>query len=167
MAILLRETQETELLLIKRADREGDPWSGHMGFPGGRTDDTDESTLHTAIRETQEELGVDLASSATLIARLGDTPAFARGRPTDLVITPYLFHLRQAAEFQPNYEVAATVWAPLGPMYRDELRGTMPYNHDGKTLEMPCYQVDTNIVWGLTFHMLQELFATLREGETK
>ena len=61
VAMIFREVEdEPEILLIRRADREGDPWSGHIAFPGGRVDPTDISTQATAERETLEEIGLDL-----------------------------------------------------------------------------------------------------------
>ena len=46
VAIMVREGSDaTEMLMIRRATREGDPWSGHMGFPGGRRDPEDASNF--------------------------------------------------------------------------------------------------------------------------
>src|SRR5213596_3679172 len=61
--LLLRmgEHGDPELLMIKRADAEGDPWSGHIACPGGRMEPGDHDLEQTAIRETWEETGVDLA----------------------------------------------------------------------------------------------------------
>src|SRR5262245_51926666 len=56
-----------ETLFIRRAVRVGDPWSGQVGLPGGRRDPADVDLEHTAIRETREELAVDLG----LAERLG------------------------------------------------------------------------------------------------
>jgi hypothetical protein len=51
---------ELHILMIKRAEREGDPWSGHMAFPGGRMDKTDANGYAVAVRETSEEVGLAL-----------------------------------------------------------------------------------------------------------
>jgi len=51
---------DPEVLFIKRATREGDKWNGHVALPGGRRDPEDEDDLATAVRETIEEVGIDL-----------------------------------------------------------------------------------------------------------
>ena len=67
VAVVLRDAKGTpELLLIERARREGDPWSGHMAFPGGRLDPTDSDPRSAAERETLEEVGVRLARAESL-----------------------------------------------------------------------------------------------------
>ena len=71
VALMLREREGLEVFVIKRADRVGDPWSGHMALPGGRKEPTDEDAYDTARRETIEEVGVDL-SEGKLLGRLDD-----------------------------------------------------------------------------------------------
>lgn len=53
---------DPELLFIKRAARVGDRWTGHVALPGGKRDPEDEDDKATAIRESQEEVGLDLAT---------------------------------------------------------------------------------------------------------
>eukprot|EP01125_Pyxidicula_operculata_P005869 TRINITY_DN2051_c0_g1_i4.p2 TRINITY_DN2051_c0_g1~~TRINITY_DN2051_c0_g1_i4.p2 ORF type:complete len:133 (+),score=29.93 TRINITY_DN2051_c0_g1_i4:17-415(+) len=53
-----------EMLFIKRADRKGDIWSGHVAFPGGKREE-DETDIQCGIRETFEEIGVDLSDKST------------------------------------------------------------------------------------------------------
>ena len=59
-------TPQLDLLFMERAKVEGDPWSGHIAFPGGHEEDQDDSSLHTAMRETHEELGLDLSGAEVL-----------------------------------------------------------------------------------------------------
>jgi 8-oxo-dGTP pyrophosphatase MutT (NUDIX family) len=66
---------DAEILLMRRAERHGDPWSGHMAFPGGRREEGDATLLDTAIREAREEVGLDLRAHGTLLARLPDIQA--------------------------------------------------------------------------------------------
>jgi 8-oxo-dGTP pyrophosphatase MutT (NUDIX family) len=156
---------EAEVLLVRRSERAGDPWSGHMAFPGGRRDDTDPTLLATAVRETREEVGLDLDQHGTLLARLPDTPAVARGVRVGIIISPFVFALRAASERPPelrlNDEIAEAVWAPLGPLARGELATTHPYNHEGRRFDMPGFRVGERVVWGLTYHMLRALLEAL------
>jgi 8-oxo-dGTP pyrophosphatase MutT (NUDIX family) len=156
---------DAEILLVRRAERAGDPWSGHMAFPGGRREEGDASLLTTAIRETREEVGLDLEAHGALLARLPDTPAVARGLRVGMVIAPFVFALRSAPrhrhELRLNDEIAEAIWTPLGPLARGESACTHPYVHQGKHIDLPGLRVGERVVWGLTHHMLQALFAAL------
>src|ERR687892_1966490 len=72
VALLIRAREELELLLIKRAEQEADPWSGHVALPGGRRDDDDEDLQHTALREAAEEVGITIDRGAQLIGALDE-----------------------------------------------------------------------------------------------
>ncbi len=163
VAAVLRFHDEPEVMLIRRAERPSDHWSGHMAFPGGRHDPTDPSTLHTAIRETHEEVSVDLHAGGRLLGRLDDVQAISKGIPRDLLIVPYVFELTEPVTpvIDPA-EVAEVVWVGLEPMMRGELDCTRPYVHDGVPLELPGFRVGENIVWGLTYRMLELLFDVIR-----
>jgi len=153
--------EEAELLLIRRAERRGDPWSGHMALPGGRRDPEDENLLATAIRETREEVGIDLAAHGTLLTRLPDVPAVVRGRRIGMIIAPFVFALRATPELTLSDEVAEALWTPLGPLARGERSSTYRYTHEGNVLDLPCLLVNERIVWGLTYLMLEQLFKAL------
>ena len=79
-----------EMLFIERSSKKGDPWSGQMAFPGGRTAALDEHSLATAVRETKEELDLDLANLRPL-GRLSDLEGGPRGTRQRLRVTPHLF----------------------------------------------------------------------------
>ena len=163
VATILRSHDEPEVLLIRRADHPEDPWSGHMAFPGGRHDRDDRDLLHTALRETREEVGLDLEAQARLVGRLDDIPAIARGLRTGMAIAPFVFELEGGtAALSPNYEVQEIVWARLGPLLRGEADTTLPYARDGQTWDLPAFDVGGRIVWGLTYQMLQHLFSVVR-----
>ena len=92
VALLLREgASGPEVFFIRRAEHPRDPWSGHMAFPGGRQDAQDATLLHTAVRETQEEVGLDLSREAEHIGQLDDLQAIARGKPQETVIRPFVY----------------------------------------------------------------------------
>ena len=115
VAIILRESAGgTELLMIKRSEREGDPWSGHMAFPGGRMDRTDRHGFDVACRETEEEIGLKLTERDRCIGRLSEIMThFQLGRRA-MVVSPYVFRLDREVEFTLNHEVSEVIWVPLG-----------------------------------------------------
>ncbi|MCB9624365.1 MAG: CoA pyrophosphatase [Sandaracinus sp.] len=159
VAAVLREGPEgPEALFIRRGEREGDPWSGHMAFPGGRHEPHDPDLFATALRETREEVGLDLQNARSL-GRLDDVETHQRG----LVVRPYVFELVDVPPLAvPNAEVAEAMWAPLAPMFRGERDTTFAYEHEGRPYRFPGYDVDGKVVWGLTYRMLQMLFGRLR-----
>lgn len=162
VAAVLRDTVGgVEVLLIRRSEREGDPWSGHMALPGGRHEPSDTDLLHTALRETEEELGLSLEPDA-LLSTLDDLEAVARGRRTGLVIRPFVFRWPASApRLRPNEEVAEAVWAPLVPIHRGDWDTERPYELAGKTWPLPAWNVHGRIVWGLTHRILSDLLGRL------
>jgi 8-oxo-dGTP pyrophosphatase MutT (NUDIX family) len=149
------------VLMIRRAEREGDPWSGHMAFPGGRKDKADRNTLATALRETEEEVGLQADGVARLLGRLSDIATHARLRHGPMVITPYVFSLPERFPLQPNHEVAETVWIPLAFLADRANREKMRWAPNGVPLELPCYLFGGRRIWGLSLMMLDELLEVL------
>ena len=163
VAMLLRETGAgPEVFFIRRAEHPRDPWSGHMAFPGGRHQSEDASLLETAMRETREEVGFDLAIGADHIGQLDDLQAIARGKPQETVIRPFVFEVHREAPLQvDNREVAEALWTPLLPLYRGEVDTVRPYEWHGTHVDFPAYDVDGRVVWGLTYQMLRSFFRIL------
>jgi 8-oxo-dGTP pyrophosphatase MutT (NUDIX family) len=165
VAAILRERDGvTEILLMRRATHDRDPWSGHMAFPGGRQDPSDGDLLATVVRETEEEIGLRLEPTSELIGRLDDLPAVVRGRRVGLVIAPFVFAVTGDPEFSPNKsEVEELLWAPVAPMLSGERDTTLLWEFEGQKIEVPGYDVEGRIVWGLTHRMLGALFEALDE----
>ena len=160
VAAVLRPGEDgAELLFIHRAEDPRDPWSGHMAFPGGRVDPGDADPFAAALRETHEEVGLDLHSVAEQIGRLSDVAAIGRGRPMNMVINPYVFAASSPAPLIPNHEVAAVVWVPASYLADHRNRESMEYQRGGLSLELPCYRYQDRLIWGLTLGMVDELLS--------
>jgi 8-oxo-dGTP pyrophosphatase MutT (NUDIX family) len=157
VAVVLREGDAgVEVLLIKRAEREGDPWSGHMAFPGGRHQSADKSLLDTAVRETLEEVGLNLATHGRAIARLPDVMPYSR-MPHAITVTAFVFNLERPAALTLNEEVAEAIWTPLDPILANEPKTRFRFQRDGVDLDLPSLEIDGRVVWGLTYRMLELL----------
>jgi 8-oxo-dGTP pyrophosphatase MutT (NUDIX family) len=139
-----------EALFIRRAERPDDPWSGHIALPGGRREPGDADLLATAVRETQEEVDVDLPASALLGALDDLAPSTPRLPP--LVIRPYAFGLGERPEARLSAEVAGVMWLRL-----DELAacaGKSVIQIRGAATEVDCFNCGDVVIWGLTYRIL-------------
>src|SRR5215469_17886965 len=113
VAMVLRgPSSGPELLLIERARRAGDPWSGHMAFPGGRVERLDPNPRFAAERETLEEVGLKL-QEAELLGRLDDLEGRHAGRPAELVISGFVYFAPDPAPIVSSPEVREALWVPL------------------------------------------------------
>lgn len=158
-AILRGSGSETEVLLIRRAERPNDPWSGQMAFPGGHVE-PGEDYLTAAQRETHEEIGLDLLTHGRVLGPLDHARPMIRPGRQEMVIAPYVFELhKEPVGYSPNHEVAEVVWAPLRPMLMGQIHTVLEYEISGQLQRFPGYDVDGRVVWGLTYRMLGSLFS--------
>lgn len=156
MILQVREG-ELHILMIKRAEREGDLWSGHMAFPGGRMDRTDANGYAVAVRETREEIGLDLGERADCIGRLSDVYARPRRGTFGMAVSPFVFRLDREVTFTPNQEVAEVVWVPLEFLSDADNRDEMIWEYRNIKMPVPCYYFEGRCIWGLSLMMLDEL----------
>jgi 8-oxo-dGTP pyrophosphatase MutT (NUDIX family) len=162
VAVILRSGGAgEEILFIKRAEKKGDPWSGHMAFPGGHLDPVDTDLRAAAMRETLEEIGLDLGR-ADYLGPIDHQRAAPRGRNLDMLIAPHVFELHGEPSFQMNYEVDEVVWAPLAPLIRGDCHDTETKPMAGRPTIFNGYRLEGgHFVWGLTYRMLKSFFTVL------
>jgi 8-oxo-dGTP pyrophosphatase MutT (NUDIX family) len=159
--VLATAAAGVELLLIQRATRDRDPWSGHVALPGGRRDPDDADVIATAVRETREEVGIDLVTDAEPIGRLDELRAIARQRPLDLVISPIVFSLRRPVTLALSArEVTGAVWVPLAFLASADARSTHRRTLDGVSSDFPALRYGDYTIWGLT-HRILDGFLTI------
>ncbi|MFK7803609.1 MAG: CoA pyrophosphatase [Anaerolineae bacterium] len=155
----------THVLLMKRADRPGDPWAGDMSFPGGRMDPEDKIVYTTVLREFEEEVGFDLAQGSDYIGRLSDTMARPpKWNRKPFVVATFVFWQTEIPVFKPDpIEVADLVWIPLAFLADRKNRQKMTWERGKMSVELPCYWYGEYRLWGLTLRMLDELIYKLGE----
>ena len=146
-----------EVLLMVRAERQGDLWSGHVAMPGGRHEPQDRDLLATAIRETREEIGVDL-SDATVLGRLAAVQAM--GLP--MTVTTYVFHLAEDQTVVLSEEGTDWFWFPLARAASGELDEEFDFTYQDRGYRLQSWRWGAWRVWGLTHHMLTGLLTLVR-----
>jgi len=155
--------------LIRRADREGDRWSGQMAFPGGRASESDGDHRATAERETLEEVGLDL-EDATIIGELSDISLNRHGSANDGVLSPVVYYAGPAYHAlspEPG-EVAKAFWVPYNALFEPERQIDYAFEFRGHKMIFPGIDHEGEVVWGLTYHMLRILAGHLgRQDELR
>lgn len=152
--LCLREgARGTEVLLCRRATREGDPWSGHVGLPGGGVEDEDRDALVTAARETLEEVGFDPRTHGRILGML--QPLKPRTFP--ITIAAYVAHITEPVELVLSEEIAVAWWTPFA-----DLRWVSAEVPGAPTrvsaFQLPHAEAQDVVLWGITYRLLDRLF---------
>ncbi len=149
-ALILGEADRgPEILFIKRVDRAGDRWSGHMALPGGKRDAEDPSLEATAVREAFEEVAIPLDEP---IARLDDQ----LGRLPAQAVASFVFRVDGRPEPLPEpLEVAEAVWIPIADLLSDEAQGRYRFKW---VMPFPAFVLNGYTIWGLTHRIVTHFF---------
>jgi 8-oxo-dGTP pyrophosphatase MutT (NUDIX family) len=150
-----------EMLMIKRAAVEGDPWSGHIACPGGRYEPDDPNLEFTAVRETREETGVDIATAGRVLGALDDISPLTALLPP-IVIRPFVAVVRPDVVIVPSDEVAEAFWVPLASIRGSTAwgKGVVPIRGVGDR-EVDVFRHGDYVVWGLTHRALTQFVELL------
>jgi 8-oxo-dGTP pyrophosphatase MutT (NUDIX family) len=163
IALVLRPTEhgDPELLLIKRAEYDQDPWSGHVACPGGRKDPADRDLEQTAVRETWEETGIDLARDGRILGTLDDISPRSPTLPP-LIIRPFVAVAKPDVTLVESSEVAEAFWVPLAAVRETAAwgRAFVAIRGVGER-EVDVFRHGDYTVWGLTHRALTQFVALL------
>lgn len=161
--ILADGATDLDVCFIRRAEREGDPWSGQVAFPGGRADRVDRDAHAVAERETLEEIGLELAPHH----RVGALPVRPNVR-SDLTLSPFVYYVGETERAQATvrlpHEVASVFWVPLVHLFDHEAVTELEYSLGGSPAQFPGILFDDHVIWGLTLRVLQS-FAEIMERD--
>jgi 8-oxo-dGTP pyrophosphatase MutT (NUDIX family) len=138
------------LLLIKRGEREGDPWSGQVAFPGGRSEPGDKNLFDTAVRETEEEMSVDLRRESTYLGSFGPFKAHTK----NIYVTACVFLLKNSVSPQTHGEIFSYQWVPMTEFQKEGNKSTLVLERKGQKMEFPSFTYKGYVIWGLTHRIL-------------
>jgi 8-oxo-dGTP pyrophosphatase MutT (NUDIX family) len=161
VALLLRPAGDgLELLFIKRAEYPGDPWSGQVAFPGGRQEPQDASLRETALRETWEETGVDVARDGLVLGTLDElwprTPVLP-----PIVVRPYVAVVVPEVRLELSDEVAAAFWAPLDLLRHPDATFEATVVVRGEEQRVPALRHADYTIWGMTERIFRDFLRRL------
>ena len=158
VSVVLREAKRgPEVLLIERAQREGDPWSGHMAFPGGRVEGDDADARAAAERETLEEVGVTL-DDAEFLGSLDDLEdRVAQTGRNGLVISAFVYHHARPSPLLPNHEVREALWVPVSWLHEPgrQVEYRIPRHESFRFPGILVGEPDRHVIWGLTYRFVE------------
>ncbi len=160
VALVIRRGQEgPELLFIERATHEDDPWSGNIGFPGGKQENNDADLRQTAERETLEELGLDL-QRAEAVGRLSDIV----GAHLPVRVTCFVYILHDLPHLTLNGEIRDVFWVPLALLCEEARQVSAEVRFAGEALQAPAIllpHAEKPVLWGITFRLVRQFLEIL------
>tara|TARA_B100000925_G_scaffold222620_1_gene171277 strand:+ start:186 stop:764 length:579 start_codon:yes stop_codon:yes gene_type:complete len=145
--IALTDSNEPELIYTLRSNKVGSH-GGEVSFPGGMYEDVDKNLEHTALRESEEETGMD-SSKVNILGPL-DTVVSRY----NISVTPYVGIVPENVSLNnKSEEIESCFKVPLSFLLRDERHRNDEIKRDGDIFFMPAYEYDSYIIWGLTAMM--------------
>ena len=151
----------TKVFLMLRASYNG-VHSAQVSFPGGKKEKDDVDFEFTALRETEEEIGV-LKSDVTIVRQLTKTYI----PPSNFWVTPFIGILKTPPIFKMNEEVEKLIEVNVADLLNDEAvivqNLTTSYMQN---IDVPCFKLNNYVVWGATAMMLSEIKDLLKLAQT-
>ena len=160
MILLYPKQDNIFLALIKRPYYSG-VHSGQVSFPGGKSEDSDVDYQFTALRETEEEIGVK-ASLIQVIGQLSNVYI----PPSNFFVFPFVGYLEHSPQFLPDAnEVEYMIEFPVHTLLDPTIKSTVKIYRPEATFEAPCYLINGHTVWGATAIILSEFEFLLKQME--
>ncbi len=160
LLLLYPEKESTRIVFIKRNDYDG-IHSGQVSFPGGRVEETDENFAATALRETNEEIGIAM-NEIEIIGRLSPLHIPV----SNYLVNPFVGYMNQKPEFQPNPgEVKYIITADLKIFQDPTILVNEEWDLFGELVKVPFYHVSNHKVWGATAMILSEFLQIMVRSE--
>jgi len=161
VALVLREVDDDlEVLFIRRAEHDGDPWSGDLAFPGGRLDPEDANAQAAAERESLEELSLDL-SGARRLGRISDV----LGHAESIRVSAFVYGIEGDPKLVPNYEIAEAFWSPLAHSTSPERQEMRDFTYADVVSRLPTIRLLEDprapVLWGITYKFMDEFMTTI------
>lgn len=161
VSLILREAQgSAQALIIKRAERPDDHWSGHLALPGGRAQTEDVDLIATAARETFEEVGIDLFDGGGFIGQL-DMLATTNPRLPRLEITPFVAIAPPGFTLNLSDEVAGVFWLSVAGLKREGRSSYFSIRMGDVINKWPAYPSEGGPIWGITERILTNFLSLL------
>ena len=150
-----------EILFIKRAERAGDPWSGHLAFPGGRAEERDATLLEVAMRETAEEVAIDARRGGRVLGRLPMLRPLSARIPS-VAVTPFVAAAPPGAVPRPQPdEVEEAFWMSLAAIRKNGRSAVVRWETAEGTRELAAFPSPQGPIWGITERILSQFLALL------
>lgn len=155
VALILREEQNgLRMLFIERATHAHDPWSGNLGFPGGKVEKGDGDARTAAERETFEEIGLDL-SQGRFFGQLSDIA----GAHLPIRVSCFTYGVRFSGPLILSEEVSDAFWVHLDELFDPARHGEFTVRFDGKSLIRPAVRLSQPgkpLLWGITYRLVMQ-----------
>lgn len=161
LILLWKENGQIRTVFMQRPGYEG-IHGGQISFPGGKMERSDESIIHTALRETQEEIGLD-KSTVNVIGSL--TPLFIPVSNT--VVTAVVGWIDNTPVFNPDpKEVDFLIESELRKFLKPEVIETKPMEIRGEKYDIRYFNCNGHVIWGATAMMFNELLELFRRDQS-
>lgn len=156
VAVIVTDGADPLILLVRRRERAGDPWSGHVAFPGGFAAATDASSEVTAARETEEETGLPLGRVGTVVGRLDDVAPRSVFLPR-ITVTPVVFAVAGPLPVFAGPEVAECAWLETAELFDPANREPLEIPLPTGRRSFDSIRVRDFTIWGLTERILAQI----------